>query len=77
VRRWLVLTWDISFSREEKLDPQPFHKQVCPGVITGAGGCARYSGEEYAGSGRGLLNPEGRELVSDGDARVERSGDLR
>jgi len=69
-----VLTWDISSSREEKLEAQPFHKQVCPGGKTGAGGCPRYRGGVYAGSGSGLLNPEGREFVSDGEAKVERSG---
>lgn len=70
-----MLTWVISSSREEKLEPQPFHKQVCPGATTGAGGCVKYSGGVYAGSGNGLLNVEGRELVSDGDARVERVGE--
>ncbi len=70
-----MLTWVISSSREEKLEPQSFHKQVCPGGTTGAGGCGKYSGGVYAGSGNGLLNVEGRELVSDGDARVERVGE--
>jgi hypothetical protein len=66
-----MLTWVISSSRETKLDPQPFHKQLCPG----AGGCVMYSGGVYAGSDNGLLNAEGSELVSDGDARVERVGE--
>jgi hypothetical protein len=66
------LTWVISSSREEKLEPQAFHKQVCPG---GAGGCVKYSAEVYSGSGNGLLNVEGREWVSDGDVRVERVGE--
>jgi hypothetical protein len=69
-----MLTWVISSSREEKLEPQPFHKQVFPGT-TGGDGCVKYSGGVYAGSGNGLLNVEGRELVSDGDARVESVGE--
>lgn len=62
----------ISSSREEKLEPQPFHKQVW---TTGACGCVKYSEGVYAWSGNGLLNVEGRELVSDGDAREERLGE--
>jgi hypothetical protein len=48
---------------------------VCPGGTTGAGGCVKYSAGVYAGSGNGLLNAEGRGLVSDGDVRVERAGE--
>jgi hypothetical protein len=70
-----MLTWVTSSPRETKLEPQPFHKQACPGGTTGAGGCVKYSGGVYAGSCNGLLNAEGRELVSDGDARVERVGE--
>jgi hypothetical protein len=70
-----MLTWVISSSREEKLEPQPFHKQVCPGGTTCGDGCVKYNGGVYAGSVNGLLNVEGRELVSDGDARVERVGE--
>lgn len=70
-----MLTCVISSSREEKPQPQPFHKQVCPGETTGAGCCVKYSAGVYAGSGNGLLNVEGRELVSDGDVRVERVGE--
>jgi len=67
-----MLTWAISSSRHEKLEPQPFHKQVCPEGATGGG---KYSAGAYAGSGNGLLNVEGSELVSDGDVRVERVGE--
>jgi len=70
-----MLTWVISSSREEKLEPQPFHKQVCPGETAGSGGCVKYNGGVYAGSGNGLFNVEGRELVSDGDTRVGRTGE--
>lgn len=66
-----MLTWVISSSRETKLDPQSFHRQLCPG----AGGCVMNSGGVYAWSDNGLLNAEGRELDSDGDARVERVGE--
>jgi len=66
-----MLTCVISSSTEEKLEPQPFHKQVCPGAC----GSVRYNGGVYVGSGNGLLNVEGRELDSDGDARVERVGE--
>ncbi len=70
-----MLTCVISSSREEKLEPQPFHKQVCPGGATGAVGCVKYSGGVYVGSGNGLLNVEERELVSDGDAKDESVGE--
>jgi hypothetical protein len=68
-----MLTWAASSSRETNLEPQPFHKQVCP--ATCAGSCVRYSEGVYAGSCIGLLNAEGIELVSVGDARVERVGE--
>jgi hypothetical protein len=67
----------MSSSREEKVEWQPFHKHVCPGRTTGAGGCAKYSeGGVDGGCGNGVVK-EGRVLVSDGDPRVERVGSLR
>jgi hypothetical protein len=70
-----VLTWEISSSREEKVEWQPFHRQICPGRTTGAGGCAMYSGGVHGGCGSGVLKAEEIELVSDGDARAERVGE--
>ena len=72
-----MLTWEMSSSREEKVEWQPFHKHVCPGRTTGAGGCAKYNGGVHGGCGNGVVKVEGRALVSDCDARVERVGSLR
>jgi hypothetical protein len=70
-----MLTCAASSSRETNLEPHPFHKQVCPAGTPCTGGCVKYSEGVYAGSCIGLLNAEGRELVSDGEARVERVGE--
>ena len=72
-----MLTWEMSSSREEKMAWQSFHKHVCPGRTTGAGGCAKCGGGVYGGCGNGVVKVEGRVLVSDGDARVESDVSLR
>ena len=68
------MTWEISSSREEKVEWQPFHKQVCSGKTTGVGDCGTYCGGVHGWCGNGVLKADERELVSDGEARVERVG---